>query len=247
MEVLRLENVSKQIGGLQILHKISLAFKEGERWGIIGPNGSGKTTLLNVISGVLRPSEGKVYLFGKEVNNRPMHAFVHMGLARTFQLNTLFLPLTVLDNALFALKGTKPFRYGMFRPLDSYGGLFTEAKDVLLRWGLWEKRELPVKSLSYGDQRCLELILGLVSNPKVVLLDEPTAGLSAQEIGIFKNVIQEMQSRFTVIIVEHNLDVIFELAQDFIVLDHGEIIAKGSKESIKTDRRVREVYLGTER
>jgi len=247
MEVLRLEDISKQIGGLRILSNVSLGLKEGECWGIIGPNGSGKTTLLNVISGVLRPSSGKVYLYGKEVSSKPMHAFVHLGLARTFQLNTLFLPLTVLDNTLFAIKGTKSYRYRMLRSLDSYDDLFTEAREVLLRWGLWEKRELTVRSLSYGDQRCLELVLGLVSNPRVVLLDEPTAGLSAQEIAIFKNVIEGIQSQRTVVIVEHNLDVIFELAQSFIVLDHGEIIAKGDKESIKAHPRVREVYLGPER
>ena len=244
MEVLRLEDISKQIGGLRILNEISLSLQEGERWGIIGPNGSGKTTLLNVISGVMRPSSGKVYLFGKEVSGRPVHAFVHLGLARTFQLNTLFLRMTVLDNTLFALKGTKRYRFRMLRSLDSYDALFTEAKEVLLQWGLWEKRELAVKSLSYGDQRCLELILGLVSNPRVVLLDEPTAGLSAQEIAIFKRVIEAIQSKHTVVIVEHNLDVIFELAQSFIVLDHGEIIAKGDKDSIKADPRVRKVYLG---
>ena len=244
MEVLRLESVSKQIGGLRILTDVSLRCEEGERWGIIGPNGSGKTTLLNVISGVLRPTSGKIYLFGEDVSSKPVHAFVHLGLARTFQLNTLFLSLTVLDNALFAIKGIKPYRHKMFRPLDTYEELRIEAKEVLLQWGLWEKRDLTVKSLSYGDQRCLELILGLVSNPRVVLLDEPTAGLSAQEIAIFKNVIAGIQSRHTVVIVEHNLDVIFELAESFIVLDHGEIIAQGGKETIKADPKVREVYLG---
>lgn len=247
MELLRLENISKNFEGLQALKSISFNIQEGERWGIIGPNGSGKTTLLNVISGILRPSSGKVYLYGKEVTHKPLHAFAHFGVARTFQMNTLFLPLTVLDNILLAIQGTQPFRYGMFRPLSRYGALFAQAEEILLQWGLWDKRELPVADLSYGEQRCLELILGLPSNPRVILLDEPTAGLSAQEIALFTKVIRDLQANITTIIVEHNIEALFELAGDIIVLDHGEIIAKGDKEGVRNDGRVREVYLGPKR
>lgn len=247
MEALSLENISKNFDGLQALKNVSLRIEEGERWGIIGPNGSGKTTLLNIISGVLRPSSGKIYLFEREVTNKPLHAFAHLGLTRTFQLNTLFLPLTILDNVVLAIQGIKPFRFGMFRSLNSYDVLFAQSKEILLRWGLWDKRELPVQDLSYGDQRCLELILGLVSNPKVILLDEPTAGLSSQERIVFTKVIKDFQPNITIVIVEHNIGAIFELARNIIVLDHGEIIAKGDKESIRTDKRVREVYLGPER
>lgn len=247
MEILRLENIFKNFDGLQALKNVSFTIEEGERWGIIGPNGSGKTTLLNIISGALRPSSGKIYLFEREVTNMPLHAFAHLGLARTFQLNTLFLPLKILDNVLLAIQGIKPFRYRMFRPLSSYNILFTQSKEILLRWGLWDKRELPVQDLSYGEQRCLELILGLVSNPRIILLDEPTAGLSVQEKAVFTKVIKDLQANITIIIVEHNIDAIFELAKYIIVLDHGEIIAMGDKEIIRTDRRVREVYLGPEK
>ena len=247
MEVLRLENISKHFEGLQALRNIYFNITEGERWGIIGPNGSGKTTLLNVISGVLRPSSGKVYLYGKEVTHEPLHAFAHFGVARTFQMNTLFLPLTVLDNISLAIQGTQPYRYSMVRPLSGYSALFAQAEEILHQWDLWDKRELPVADLSYGEQRCLELVLGLPSNPRVILLDEPTAGLSAQEIALFTKVIRDLQTKITTIIVEHNIEALFELSANIIVLDHGEIIAKGDKEVVRNDGRVREVYLGSKR
>lgn len=247
MEALRIENVTKHFGGVTALKKVSFAIEAGERFGVIGPNGSGKTTLLNVISGVLRPSSGRIYLFSREATNEPLHAFVHLGLARTFQLNSLFLPLTIYDNVLLAIQGTQGFRYKMLRPLIAYGNLFDQAKRVLNRWGLWEKRNEPVKDLSYGEQRRLELVLGLVSDPKVILLDEPTAGLSLDEITMFTNFMQELSSDITVIIVEHNLDALFQLSKQIMVLNHGEIVAIGDKESVKTNQRVREVYLGTER
>lgn len=247
MEALRLENVSKYFEGLQALKNVSFTIEGGERFGIIGPNGSGKTTLLNVISGVLRPSSGQVYLFGKEATHQPLHEFVHLGLARTFQLNTLFLPLTILDNVLLAIQGIQSFRYKMFRPRSAYNTLFEHGEAILHRWNLWEKRDMPVKDLSYGEQRCLELVLGLISNPRVILLDEPTAGLSPQEITVFTNFIQELEPGITVVIVEHNLDTIFQLTRQIMVLSHGELITIADKESIKKNQKVREIYLGPER
>lgn len=247
MEALRLEHVSKDFGGLQALKKVSFAIEGGERFGIIGPNGSGKTTLLNVVSGVLRPSSGKVYLFGKEATRQPLHKFVHLGLARTFQLNTLFLPLTILDNVVLAIQGIRSFRYRMLRPRCAYSALFEHGEAVLQRWDLWEKRDVPVKDLSYGEQRCLELVLGLVSNPRVILLDEPTAGLSPQEIAVFTKFIEGLEPSITVVIVEHNLDTIFQLTRQIMVLNHGELITIADKESIKKDQKVREIYLGPEK
>ena len=247
MEALKVENISRHFEGLQALRNISFGLDVGDRLGIIGPNGSGKTTALNIISGVLRPSSGRIYFYGREITNKPLHVFVHLGLARTFQHNTLFLPLTILDNVSLAIQGVMPFRHGMLRPLSSYSELFQQAKDILLQWGLWEKRELHVQYLSYGEQRCLELILGLVSDPKVILLDEPTAGLSAPEKALFGNIIKNLPTNITVVVVEHDMDTIFELTRHLIVLDHGEIIAMGDKEVIKNDTKVREVYFGSKR
>ena len=245
MEALRLENISRHFEGVQALRSVSFAIEEGDRWGIIGPNGSGKTTALNIISGVLRPSSGRLYFYGKDMTNKPLHASVHWGLARTFQQNNLFLPLTILDNVVLAIQGTKPFRYGMFRPLNRYTVLFDQAKDALRQWGMWEKHDLLVQDLSYGEQRCLELILGLVSDPKMILLDEPTAGLSAQEKAFFTQLIKDLPPHITIVVVEHDMDTIFELTRYLIVLDHGEIIAMGDKEIIKSDAKVREVYFGS--
>lgn len=244
VEALRVENLSKNFEGLQALRGVTLGIKEGEHIGIIGPNGSGKTTLLNLISGELRPSSGKVYIFGQEVTHKPSHARVRLGLARTFQLNTLFFPLTVLDNALLPIQALKPFRYGAFRPLTSYQALFKEAEELLVRWGLWEKRNLPVQYLSYGEQRALELVVGLASNPKLILLDEPIAGLSASETATLTTMIQDFKHDISTVIVEHNIDALFKVAQYIVVLDHGEVIAQGTKEEVRADAKVRQVYLG---
>jgi len=246
VEALRVEGLSKYFGGLQALKNVSLSIQEGERVGIIGPNGSGKTTLLNLISGALPASSGKVYLFAQDVTNVPSYGRVHLGLARTFQLNTLFFPLTVLDNVFLAIQALKPFRYGVFRPAHSYKGFLEEAEELLVRWGLWEKRDLVVQHLSHGEQRCLELILGLASDPKIILLDEPTAGLSATETGILTTMIQGFKHDVTTIIVEHNIDALFKVAEHIIVLNYGEVIAAGKKEEVRADAKVRQVYLGAD-
>lgn len=244
MQALSVKGLCKNFGGLQVLQDVSFYVEKGERLAIIGPNGAGKTTLLNTISGELAPSAGSIYIFGQDISNEAIHSRVHLGLARSFQLNRLFPNLTVLDNVLLALQGTRWSRFQMFRPNAAYVNLFTKAKALLHSTDLWGKRESLIKNLSYGEQRQIEIILGLASEPKLLLLDEPTAGLSIAESNVFTNNLCNLTRDITVVFIAHDMDIVFGLADRIIVLYFGKIIAQGMPKEIQTDTRVREIYLG---
>lgn len=246
MEALRLEKLSKSFGRLQVLRDISLTVEHGERKVIlIGPNGAGKTTLFSLISGELTPSAGKIYLFSKDITKKPCHERVHLGLGRTYQITNLFLNLTVLNNILLALNKRKSSPFHMFRPMTAYSDLFVEAKKLLCQIGnLWEKRDSPLSQLSYGEIRQMELALGMAIEPKILLLDEPTAGLTSSEAEILAGIIRNLPKDVTVIMIEHDMKVAFALADSIIVLHQGEILASGNPIEIKANAKVREVYLG---
>jgi branched-chain amino acid transport system ATP-binding protein len=236
MECLRVEKLSKSFGALMAINNVSLSLQEGERRAIIGPNGAGKTTLLNLITGQLLRDTGNIYFYGQKITTMPVHQRVHLKLARTFQLNNIFLNLTVLHNILLAIQAQRSCRFGIFRPLSKYKSLFDEAEELLNHWNMWEKRDTLVDQLSYGEQRYIELILCLSSNPKLVLLDEPTAGLSPMEADTFITKLQNLGRKITVLMIEHNMDAVFKLA-DYTV-------AEGDKEKIRVDPKVVSIYLG---
>jgi len=213
---------------------------------IIGPNGAGKTTLFNLIAGELAPSAGKVYLFSKEVTKMRCYCRAHLGLGRTFQVIDLFPYFTVMDNTLLALQAQQPFRYQMFRPITAYTNLHDKAKALLEGIGLWQKRDFAITALSHGEMRQVELILGLAMEPKLLLLDEPTAGLTSSESQSLAEIIRDLLQDVTVVIIEHDMKVAFTLAERIIVLHQGEIVADGKPEDIRTNPKVREVYLGEE-
>jgi branched-chain amino acid transport system ATP-binding protein len=246
MEAVMIEGLSKSFGGLAALSQVSLTVAEGERRAVIGRNGAGKTTLINLLTGELRSSAGRVYIFGQDVTTMPLHRRVQLGLGRTFQVMNLFSDLTVSKSVALAILASRPYRFGMFRSLSDYEGLFNEAQELLKQWDLWEKRDFVTKELSYGDQRRLELLLSLASKPKLMLLDEPTAGLSPAETSNFITMIQSLGRDITLIVVEHDMDVVFDLADRITVLHYGQVIAEGTKEEIKADPKVREIYLGVE-
>ena len=244
MESLSCENIYKEFGKVSVIEDISLTIKEGECRAIIGPNGAGKTTLFNLIAGQLSPSAGRILMLGRDITNMPLHQRIHLGLARTFQITNLMFNLTVLENVLLAVKALMSFRAALFRSQNSYTDLFDEAGRLLNEWGLWARRYDLVKNLSYGEQRQTELIMALASKPKVLLLDEPTSGLSGAESASFVDLICKAKQDITVVIVEHHMDVVFDLADYITVLHYGKIIAEGTKEEIVANARVREVYLG---
>jgi branched-chain amino acid transport system ATP-binding protein len=246
MEVLRIEALSKNYGGVRVLEDISFAVEAGAKLAIIGPNGAGKTTLFGVIGGQLPTSKGHIYLSGQDITRLPQHRRLHLGIARSFQLNNLFPNLTLLDNILLALKGARLPHFQMLHPMNSYADLFTAAQELLNSMDLWEKRFTTVKTMSYGEQRRLEIAFALASNPKLLLLDEPSAGLATNEAMDFADHIRKLVKDTVLIFCAHDMDLVFNLAERIIVLHYGKIIADGTCNEIKCDVRVREVYLGSE-
>ena len=244
MESLRCEKLSKEFGKVPIITNLSIAIERGECRAIIGPNGAGKTTLFNLLSGQINPSEGAIYMFGRDITNMPLYKRVNLGLARTFQITNLMFNLTVLENILLSIKIMKPFRSALLSPQKKYFELYDEAEQLLTEWGLWERRDVQVRNLSYGEQRQTELVMALASKPKILLLDEPTSGLSGAEAISFVDIIRRAKRDITVIIVEHHMDVVFDLADYISVLHYGELIAEGMKEEIIKNEQVKSVYLG---
>lgn len=244
MEALRVEGLSKSFGGVSAVNDVSLSITVGERLAIIGPNGAGKTTLFNLINGQLSATAGHIYFFGQDVTDLPTHRRAHLGQARAFQIISLLQKMTVLDNALVTLHGTQPSRFKMFRPVRKFRNVFDQVVEMLKEMGLWERKDEPVANLGYGEQRRLEIGLGLAMQPKLLLLDEPSAGLTKEESGDIIDIIQNLESDITVLIVDHDMEMVFEAAERIIVLHYGEIMADGMPSEIEADQRVREIYLG---
>jgi len=240
-----LEKLTKEFGGLVAVDHLNLEIGAGERHAIIGPNGAGKTTLFNLICGELIPSEGEVVFFGEDVTRLPTHKRIALGISRTFQINNLFPKLTVRQNVLLAAQGLEKTKYVMYRPISSYNYLHDKTKSILEEFDLWQKRDILVNNLSYGDQRQIEICLALIENPKLLLLDEPTAGLSRAESNTFTNSLQKLNSEMTILLIEHDMDVAFELVENITVLQMGALVASGTTEDIKTNQKVQEIYLGT--
>ncbi len=244
MEVLRIEGLSKRFGGVYSLEDVSFSVSLGERLAIIGPNGAGKTTLFNVLAGQLSATRGRVYLFGQEITNIPSHRRARLGMARSFQISNLFFNLTVLDNTLLAIQGTRARSFQMFHSIETYEDMFAKARKLLNTTDLWEKRDDLVRNMSHGEQRNLEIILSLASEPKVLLLDEPTAGLTeAESANIFK-VVNGLGSETTILFVAHDMDLVLNVADRIIVLHYGHTIAEGTPQEIQANPKVREVYMG---
>ena len=246
MEVLKLESLSKNFGGVKAVNNVSFSVKVGERLAIIGPNGAGKTTLFNLINGQLSPTTGRIFFFGQDVTDLPTHKLAHLGQARAFQIISLLQNLSVLENTLLTLHGIKQHRFKMLRPIQDFREVFDRAGRELKTAGLWEKKDELVKNLSHGEQRRLEIHLGLSVDPKLLLLDEPSAGSTKEESADIIGLIRNLESDITVLIVDHDMDMVFGLAERIIVLHYGEIIADGKPDDIQADQRVREIYMGLE-
>jgi len=238
------KNLCKGFGGVQAVKSVCLSVEAGERRAIIGPNGAGKTTLLNLIGGLYPSDEGQILVFGHEVTHFPDYRRTEFGVARTFQLTSVFFELSVLDNVLLAIQAIKPYRFRMFRPQRVYRDLFEKAEMFLNKWDLWENRNMLVRELSYGEQRKVELIMGLASDPKILLLDEPTSGLSTAESAYLAELIVEMGKDITLLIVEHDMDVVFSIASRITVLHYGSVLVEGTPQEISDHSKTKEVYLG---
>ena len=242
---LLVENVSKSFGSLQALSDVNIDLGHGERRAIIGPNGAGKTTLFHVICGNIPASFGKVYLFGQDITQVPVHRRSGLGLARTFQVTNLFPNLNVLENVILSLQAHRPMKFSMHRRLSSYQAIYVRAREMMETWQLWETRDALVQNLSYGEQRQVELLLALAGDPKVLLLDEPTAGLSPGETTIVTSLIRGLDKDMSILLIEHDMDVVFGLVDQITVLHQGQVLASGTSSDIQADSRVTDIYLGT--
>jgi branched-chain amino acid transport system ATP-binding protein len=246
VKALVIDNISKNFGGLQVLRDVFIDLEGGGKLAVIGPNGAGKTTLINLISGVLKPSAGKIFLFGKEVTHLAPYLRSRLGLSRTFQILSLFPKMTVLESLLLSAMPLKSNQFSLLRPIKTYRHLFDRSEQMMKELGLWEKRDRMVSNLSHGEQKLVEMAMSLSQFPKLMLLDEPMAGLSPGETALISSAIRSLPLSVSVIIVEHNVDAALELAGRVVVLNQGMILAEGSPGEIRKEPRVREVYLGTE-
>jgi branched-chain amino acid transport system ATP-binding protein len=242
---LEINNLNKAFGGLPVTQDVSLAIRPGERRLIIGPNGAGKTTLFNQIAGEIRPNSGQIKLFGTDVTAFTPYKRAHFGLSRTYQIITLFAGDTLEHNVVLGLLGLRPSRWQMWRPLSFYGDLATEARRTLDSVGLLHLAAHPVSDIAYGEKRRVELAMALAQKPRVLLLDEPLAGLSNTERSTVKSLIASIPRETAVIMIEHDMDTALDLAETVTLLNYGRVIVEGERDAVIADQRTREVYLGT--
>ncbi|MFQ5692524.1 MAG: ABC transporter ATP-binding protein, partial [Nitrospinota bacterium] len=243
--VLALKNLSKSFGGLHAVQNVNLEIFPGDRKAIIGPNGAGKTTLFNVITGVLPATTGHVLLFGQAVTSWPSHRRTALGMARTFQITTLFPKLTVLDNVLLAIEGLQKMKFVMWRFLSSYRGLYDKTRSLLEQVSYWDRRDVEIRNLSHGEQRQVEIVLALASDPKILLLDEPSAGLASGESHEMAEFLKRLDPNLAILLIEHDMDVVFGVVDYISVLHFGELVEEGPAEKIRQSAKVQEIYLGT--
>jgi branched-chain amino acid transport system ATP-binding protein len=241
---LQLQGLKKSFGGVPAINGVSLEVMPGERRLIIGPNGAGKTTLFNLITGDLPRDAGAVRLFGEEVSRLKTHQRAHRGLARTYQIITLFPKDSLEHNIALSLLGLSKLRWSMFGPLSRHEQVYAEARRVLELVGLEHLAQRAIGEVSYGEKRRVEIAMALAQKPKVLLLDEPFAGLSREERVAMKDLIGRIERDVTVIMIEHDMDTALDMAERITVLHYGSVIVEGTRSEVVADPKTREVYLG---
>jgi branched-chain amino acid transport system ATP-binding protein len=244
MSALTINNLCKAFGGLRVTTDVNLDVEPGERRLIIGPNGAGKTTLFNLITGELTPDSGSVSLFGRDITAVPSRHRPHLGMARTYQIITLFAQDTIAHNVSLALLGLSKARWNPFMVLKRQTDLVHRAHDALAKVGLREIADRPLSQTSYGERRRVEIAMALAQNPKVLLLDEPYAGLSIDERRDVQETIRAIPRDVTIVMIEHNMDVALDFAERITLLHFGKVIVEGTRAEVVADPRTREVYLG---
>lgn len=244
-EALRMEGLTRRFGMLTALNDVSVTIEAGARVGVLGPNGAGKTTLFNLVTGDFPPTAGEVFLFGERITDLPTYMRTRKGLGRTYQLTRLYPTLSVVDNVRLGVLGLRSEKYRMLQDIGSLAPVNERALELLQFAGLHELREVEVRHLSYGHQRQLELVVALACEPRVLLLDEPAAGLSVAETQPMVELISSLGRNLTLLIIEHDMDVAFEVAERILVLHEGKLLTEGSPEEVKNNPQVREVYLGS--
>jgi len=244
MSALTVSTLSKSFGGLRVTTDVNLNVEPGERRLIIGPNGAGKTTLFNLITGEIAPDAGSVTLFGRDITRMPSRNRAHLGMARTYQIITLFARDTIERNVTLALLGLSPLRWNPFFALDRQRHLSAQAREALKRVGLDHIAARPLSQTSYGERRRVEIAMALAQKPRVLLLDEPFAGLSIDERQDVRELLAAIPRDVTIVMIEHDMDTALDLADRITLLHFGQVIVEGSRTEVVADPRTREVYLG---
>ncbi|HVG79339.1 MAG TPA: ABC transporter ATP-binding protein [Patescibacteria group bacterium] len=244
MTALAVTNLDKSFGGLRVTSDVSLRVEPGERRLIIGPNGAGKTTLFNLITGELRPDRGSVSLFDRDITRVPSRRRFHLGMARTYQIITLFPGETLLRNVTLALLGLSRLRWNPLVRLAGRRELIARARETLARVGLQDLAERPLRETAYGERRRVEIAMALAQNPRVLLLDEPFAGLSVEERRDVLRLVTGIPREVTIVMIEHDMDVALDFAERISVLHFGEVVVEGTRREVVDHPKTREIYLG---
>jgi len=244
MPILSTEKVTKRFGSLVATDRVDLEVTEGSLTAIIGPNGAGKTTFFNLLTGLLEVDGGRIFFDGKEITRLPPFERVKLGISRAFQVVNVFKELSVFENMAIAAQAGTPYRRDLFTDVRSLEDVNQRSEEILERMGLTRKKESLAGHLSHGEMKILDIGLALASSPKLILLDEPTSGLSPAESQEMTKLIQELATSLTVILIEHDMDIVLNIAQTITVLQQGAVIARGTPEEIRRNERVQQAYLG---
>jgi len=242
--LLEIERLSKRFGGVVASDAIALAVPQGELHAIIGPNGAGKTTLISQLAGEIAPDAGRIRFAGRDITNLPIFRRSQLGLARSFQITSLFLDFTVLDNVALAVQAHAGHSFRFWRDARSQSELRTPARAALARVGLAGRADVVVSNLSHGEHRQLEIAMALATTPRMLLLDEPMAGMGPDESARMVKTLRELKRELTILLIEHDMEAVFALADRITVLVYGRIIASGTPEAIRANAEVRQAYLG---
>ena len=243
--VLSTEKLTRYFGGLAAVNEVSLACEPNQLHAVIGPNGAGKSTLINMLSGDLVPSGGRIRLRGADITGLPAHRISHMGVGRSYQKTNIFLPFTARENCRIAAQSRLPSSMRFFRPARNHRSLDENADRALAAAGLEGRGEVPAAALSHGEQRQLEIAMTLATNPGVLLLDEPLAGMGAEESERMVELLRQLRASHSILLVEHDMDAVFSLADRLTVMVNGTVLAGGTPGEIRANRAVQEAYLGT--
>ena len=245
-DLLQIRDLRKSFGGLAVTVGVNLEVRRGETHALIGPNGAGKTTLIAQLSGDLRPDSGQILFAGRDITAMPAYRRSHLGMARSFQITSIFLELSVLDNVALAVQARAGHSFRFWAPARRDRRLTDPAMAALERVGLAGRAAQPASILSHGERRSLEIAMALVTEPEMLLLDEPMAGMGPEESAEMIAILQELKAQKTIFLIEHDMDAVFALADRISVLVYGKIIASGTPDEIRNDEHVRRAYLGEE-
>ncbi len=244
MAILTTQGLTKDFGGLRAVDSVTLDVEQGKLTSVIGPNGAGKTTLFNLITGLIKPDSGRILFHGEDITHQPIHRIIKKGISRSFQILNLFNELTLMENVWLGVQAQQGHGAELFSDPDKFKSIKEEAYRIIGEIGLSGKGGSPVKLLSYGDRRILEITISLTSKPSLLLLDEPTSGLVSEDRKRISEFMKRLSSQLTLIVVEHDMDVVLSISDHIVVMHQGKILAQGTPDEIRGNEKVQEAYLG---